>query len=232
MLKNLTIRNRMFIIMGLILILFAFMTWFSNSNSHKVGDLAMDDTRTAMLDGQKAKLQVATHSMALSIGASLESIDGEDAKIEAIRVAVDKIRFEEDKSGYYFVYRGTTCVALPPKKSLQGKDLGHLKSKSGVEFVKGLRDAAKGGGGFVTYDWPKPPGNEEVEKLGFAEMIPGTDFWIGTGVYLDNIDAYTAAMQNSIGGKVKSLTMQMMIIAAVIFAVILVFCFTIITGIT
>ena len=194
MLKSLTIKNRMYLIIGLILILFAIMAWFSYQNNFKVGDLAMVDTEKAMLDGQKEKLQVATNSIALAVGEIIKKIDDEQEKINVIRQAVENIRFESDKSGYFFVYKETTVLALPPKKSLVGKDLKDAESK-GVFFVRELRDAAKKGGGFVQYIFAKPNAGD-VMKLGYAEMIPGTEFWIGTGVYLDNIDAYKADMKD------------------------------------
>ena len=232
MLNKLLVKHRMYLIIGLVFVLFVLMSWFANQNSIKVGELAIKDTQAVMLEGQKAKLKVATHSVALSIGGLIESIDDPDEKIAAIRKAVDQIRFESDKSGYYFVYTDTTCVALPPKKSLQGKDLGGLKSKKGIFLVKELRDAAKKGGGFVIYDWPKPPGDDQVDKLGYAEMIPGTDFWIGTGVYLDNIEAYKRQMEVSIKEKVTSLTMRMAVAATILFVLILVLCLTIVRGIS
>ena len=140
------------------------------------------------------------------------------------------IRFESDKSGYYFVYNGTTNVALPPKKELQGKDLGDLKDKNGVYLVRDLRDKAKGGGGFVEYIWPKP-GAGDVPKLSYAEMIPGTDMWIGTGIYLDNIAAYKNSMAEDLNSQVTQNVTAMLLIAGVIFVGIITLCLFIVFGI-
>ena len=49
------------------------------------------------------------------------------------------------------------------------------------------RAGAQRGGGFVDFVFPKP-GAGDVFKLGYAEAIGGTPFWIGTGVYIDNVD--------------------------------------------
>nr|WP_319495014.1 methyl-accepting chemotaxis protein [uncultured Desulfobacter sp.] len=143
---------------------------------------------------------------------------------------IDDIRFEEDKSGYFFIYQETTNVALPPKKEIQGKDLKNTKDANGVYLVKELRALSKKGGGFLTWIWPKP-GAGDVPKLGYAEMIPGTNFWIGTGVYLDNIDAYQQRMAQDIHGKVKSSTLRMLIFCGIIAACIIVLCLFIIVGI-
>lgn len=229
MLNKLSVKGRMYLIIIAIFILFLVMGFFALQSGNKARDLGVQKTGEVMLADQKDKLQVASHSIALAAGHAIEGVVGLDKKIEIIRKLIDDIRFEEDKSGYYFVYNGTVCVALPPKKELQGKDLGGLKDKNGVYLVKDLRDIAKSGGGFVEYIWPKP-GAEDTPKLGYAEMIPGTDMWVGTGVYLDNIDAYKASMEESIGGQVaKSLT-SMVIIAGVIFVGIISLCLVIVFG--
>ena len=116
MLIRLSIKQRMFLIIGLFLVLFTGMVWLSVNGANTVRDLAVADTKTVMLEDQKAKLKVATHSVALAIGQSIKSIEDKEQKTEAVRQAIDEIRFETDKSGYYFVYQGTVNVALPPKK--------------------------------------------------------------------------------------------------------------------
>lgn len=141
--------------------------------------------------------------MAVSIGEAIADKQSLDDKIATIRKLVDKIRFEADKSGYYFVYNKTTVVALPPKPDAHGKDLGNLKDKNGVALVSELNKVAHNGGGYVSYIWPKP-GKGDQPKLSYAELIPGTDMWIGTGVYLDNVDTEKAAIEDSIDSLVST----------------------------
>ncbi len=231
MLNRFSIKQRMYLIIALVFVLFIGMVWSSLNASNDVRDIAVSRVAKVMLEDQKDKLKVATHSTALAVGQSIKALDGEQQKIDAIRMAIDDIRFENDKSGYYFVYRGTTNVALPPKKELQGKDLGNLKDKNDVYLVRALRDKAHAGGGFIEYIWPKP-GAGDVPKLSYAEMIPGTDFWIGTGVYLDNIEAYTTAMESGISEKVNVMSFRMLGIAGLVFIVIASLCLVIIIGIT
>ena len=137
---------------------------------------------------------------------------------------------KSDKSGYFLVYDGTTNVALPPKKELQGKDLAGLKDKNNVMIVQEMRDKAKSGGGFVYYIWSKP-GAGDTRKLTYAEMIPGTSMWIGTGVYLDNIDAYQVRMASEIGSMVSRRTAHMVLVSGIIFAAIIALCLFIAFGI-
>ena len=230
MLNHFSIKGRMYLIIVSILVLFLIMIWFAFDGSRRARDLAIEETGRVMLEDQKDKIRVATHSIALAIGRSIEKIQDEEGKINAIRLAVDDIRFEEDKSGYYFVYRDTMNIALPPKKELQGKDLQDMKDKNNVYLVKELKDQAKKGGGFVSYVWPKP-GTVDTPKLSYAELIPGTDFWIGTGVYIDNIETTKAAITTEINRNVKASIIRMVIVAGLIFIAIAGLCLIIVWGI-
>lgn len=216
MLNRLTVKKRMFLIVIATLALFAVMVWFAIQNGNKAKNMGIAKTGEVMLLDQKAKVKVATHTAALSAGHAIENISDPDQQIEVIRKMIDDIRYEDDSSGYFFVYENTTCLALPTKKSVQGMDLGQTKDKNGVYFVRELHEAASKGGGFVTFNFDKP-GAGLVDKLGYAEMIPGTNMWIGTGVYLDNITVVQNQMGEEIGSKVQASTITMLMTAGGIF---------------
>ena len=197
MLRKVSINTRM---IGLIVLIVLFtigisLAFFSGIRSIK--DVGVKRAADAMLEGEKRKLKVGTHSMSVSIAAALKGVDSPEKQAETIRELVKDIRFESDKSGYYFVYRGTTCVALPTKPAAQGSDLKDTKDKNGVYLVRELSKLAHDGGGFLIYVWPKP-GKGDQDKLSYAELIPGTDMWIGTGVYLDNVHEEEISIQQDI----------------------------------
>lgn len=230
MLNRLTVKHRMYLIIVSILIMFLVMLFFAAQTSNKAKDLGIQKTGEVMLDDQKTKIKVATHTAALAVGHAIEDIADNDKKIEIIRKLIDDIRFEQDKSGYFFVYQETTNVALPPKKSLQGKDLSGAKDKNNVYFVRELKDGAKNGGKFVNYVFDKP-GSGLVDKIAYAEMIPGTNMWIGTGVYIDNISKTQGEMEEAISSEVKGDIISMTIISGIIFIGIITLCMIIVIGI-
>ncbi len=184
-----------------------------------------------MIDGQKEKLSVASNSLALSIGEAIKDEKDPEARIELIRKMVDPIRFEDDKSGYYFVYENTVNVALPPNKANQGKDLGQAKDKNGVLFVRELMNKAKAGGGFVEYIFPKP-GQGDQPKIAYATMIPGTSMWIGTGVYVDNVEREKAAIRKSSEERIQTILTQIFTGIGVSLVFLIVLCGLIISTIT
>ncbi|WP_243364569.1 methyl-accepting chemotaxis protein [Fundidesulfovibrio terrae] len=173
----------------------------------QVLDHNVQAAQNIMIEGQKEKLAVASNSMALSIAEAIKEEKDPAARIELIRKMVDPIRFEQDKSGYYFVYENTVNVALPTKKDAQGKDLGDTKDKNNVYFVRDLMTKAKDGGGFVEYVFPKP-GQGDQPKLAYSTMIPGTTMWIGTGVYIDNIEKEKANIRLQSEERIRSILTQ------------------------
>lgn len=163
-----------------------------------MNDVILSGTSLAkkeLLDSQRARIKDVTHSAASGV-AMLAAGLPEPEQLRIITDFVEKSRFEGDGSGYFYVYKGTVNVAHPVQKNLIGKDLGATEDKDGVRYVSKLNEAVGKGGGFVSFLFPKP-GAGDVFKLGYAEAIPGTPFWIGTGVYIDNVDKAEEGLHSS-----------------------------------
>jgi methyl-accepting chemotaxis protein len=160
-----------------------------------------------MLSGQKEKVAIASNSMALSINEVIKDIQDPQKKIDIIRRMIAPIRFEEDKSGYYFVYENTINVAHATRPDLHGKDLGESKDTNNVFYIKDLEKAARNGGGFVEYVYPKPNQGEQP-KLAYATMIPGTNMWMGTGVYIDNVEKEKTVIRTNSEERIRTILTQ------------------------
>ncbi len=230
MLKKMTIKGRLYLISAMLLMQFLGTVFFAWTGAHDTMNTVLEETSRIMLEDQKAKVEVASHTIALAVGHAIEGIESKQEKIDIIKRLIDDIRFEADKSGYYFVYENTTVVALPPKKSLEGKDLKDAKDKNGNYFIRELNRVAHEGGGFYLWTFPKPNAGDQP-KLGYAELIPGTDFWIGTGIYLDNIDTAKAAITDKAGAQVNSDTIKALISSGFIYAAMIALCLVIAFGI-
>ncbi|MBU1229123.1 MAG: methyl-accepting chemotaxis protein [Proteobacteria bacterium] len=168
-------------------------------------------TQEVMLEGVKDKLRLVVHALAVETGEEIKGLQDKAAIVESIRKLTGPIRYESDNSGYIFVYEGTTNVSFPVKLENQGKDLGHLVDKNGVYMIKALRDVSEKGGGFVEYVFEKP-GKGLQPKISYAELIPGTNMWIGTGTYIDNIEAEKAKIEADISGLVKRASMTILLV--------------------
>lgn len=229
MLGRFSVKGRMALIILSILLISIVMTYFAIRTGNRARDLGIEKAVEIMMANQREKIQVASHSMAVTLGHALRTIPENEKKISAVQKMLDEIRFEKDSSGYFFVFENTTNLVMPINKSKQGKDLGGAVDKNGVYFVRELYDAAKKGGGFVEYIWEKK--GVDTPKLSYAEMIPGSDMWVGTGVYLDNLEAHSKEIATGINdGVAKTLTL-MLIISGALFALIIALCMFIAFGI-
>lgn len=189
--------------------------------SYKLTDLEVAKAQELMLEGQRDKIKVATDSMAKALSQAVADVSDEQGKVEIFRAMIKNIFFEKDRSGYYYIYQGTTNVAHPVKPELQGKDLYDLKGKDGVYSVRELAREAAAGGGYLPFVWDKPGKNEPVNKLGYATMIPGTSYWIGTGVYIDNVDDKADAIRREMMSETNRSMLIQTGTALVLFALLL-----------
>ena len=214
MFRTIKISSRLIVQFGLILALLIGINIVYIIGIDSIRNFSREQGGNIMLSGQKEKLKIATHSVAQGIGSLLAELPQEKWD-DTIRAFVDKIRFEEDASGYYFAYRGTVCVALPPQPDLVGVDRQDVQDSSGLYLVKALVAAAESGGDFVEYRYAKP-GAGEQPKLAYAEMIPGTDVWIGTGVYIDNVEAIRRQIATEVSSIATRLISSILIGIAVV----------------
>jgi methyl-accepting chemotaxis protein len=94
------------------------------------------------------------------------------------------------KSGYFYAYRyDGVNVAHGLKPENEGKNLLELKDANGVRFNADLIAAAQRGGGFVSFLFPRAGHPEPSPKLGYALAIERWNWIVGSGVYIDDIDA-------------------------------------------
>jgi len=162
-----------------------------------LGGLAVATLGDNLLEQEKSKLQLSIQTTAVMLANEITELKDTQAREAALFKALQPIRYGEDKSGYFFLFKETTCITIPPQPKYEGQDMGQTADENGVRYIYELYQKAKQGGGFVHYDFPKP-GQGITPKLSYAEQVPGTEFWIGTGVYIDNIDAGKATLQEII----------------------------------
>ena len=137
------------------------------------------------VEGLKKTAITYVHTTAVGLGAAVRDVTNVEARLKIIRDFIDPVRFFPDQSGYFYVYNfDCVNVAHATQKDLVGKNLFKHKDSRGKFDIQELSATAKKGGGFVEYYWAKPGSKGEFKKLGYVEPIPGTDYFIGTGIYL------------------------------------------------
>lgn len=125
------------------------------------------------------------HTTAQGLAGVLATIENEEEKIEFLRNYITPIRFYPDQTGYFYIYN-YECVniAHATQKDLEGENLFDYQDAKGKYVIRELSEVSKDGGGFVEFYWQKPNDEVEYKKMGYVEPIPGTDYFIGSGVYI------------------------------------------------
>ncbi|MBG6174386.1 methyl-accepting chemotaxis protein [Labrenzia sp. EL_208] len=111
----------------------------------------------------------------------------EEAQQRAIE-AISAMRFEDGKN-YLFVFDNQSVTISHAKASLIGKDLSGLKDANGVQIIPELVKLADAGGGSLQYLWPRAGSDIPIEKWGYAVGFGPWKWMIGTGVYIDDLEA-------------------------------------------
>ena len=129
-----------------------------------------------------------------------------------VNQALRDIRF--GSAGYFFMYdsQGKNIFhALIP--SLEGQNKMDMTDPRGTKIIVGLLDAAKRGDGNFSYYYQKPNTNEQIEKISYAMMIPGTDWMLGTGAYIDDIDAVVEEYRATVTEQMTDKSFAILLIA-------------------
>ncbi|KZK71571.1 MULTISPECIES: methyl-accepting chemotaxis protein [Shewanella] len=218
--SNFSLRNKLLLLslFPLILTLCILMTV-----SYYVEQSALADEvttfRTKLIGERKTQIKEATEIAAGIVQYQLSLKENGN-----VNQALRDIRF--GSSGYFFIYdsQGKNLFhAVMP--NLEGQNKIDMTDPRGTKIIVGLLDAAKKGDGNFSFYFQKPNTNEQIEKIGYSMMIPGTDWMLGTGAYIDDIDAvvedYRATVTEQMIDKSYAILLIALLLAAMTAVVIL-----------
>ena len=136
--------------------------------------------------------------------------DDQAAKEQA-KAILSSMNFGED--GYFYVYAQDGLNLVHPRQpDLVGTNLWNMRDADGIFVIRELIARAKEGGGFQRYLWPKPSTGKVERKLGYSVDLPRWGWMLGTGIYLDDVDAAAARLR---GNQTESVSQTLVGLAAV-----------------
>jgi len=147
--KNLSIANKIFLVIGVSLLAIVIIMGFVFSN--EFDNLNQQNTNTVsqyLLDLEKEKIKNATETSAQFLAELVEN-EGDNIdenRLESLlREYNDEISFGE--GGYFYIYSfdGDT-VSLPPSPELVGTNRWDLEDDSGTMLLQALSNKAQSGG--------------------------------------------------------------------------------------
>jgi len=117
--------------------------------------------------------------------------DGKLSDDEARQAARESLRGLRYGHGDYFfvIDNNHNYVLYPSKPEIEGQNRKDMRDANGKYLIQELVSAGKQGGGFVDYWFPRA-GQEKAEpKLSYAAPFAPWGWVLGTGIYIDDIDA-------------------------------------------
>src|SRR5260370_24927275 len=164
-----------------------------------VGIAVLDSRELASSLKQQKQIELK-HLAELALGIVKEehaaSQKGDIAVADAQKRAMTRVAALRYGNNDYFWINDMQprMVMHPMKPELNGSDLSANKDPYGkalfIDFVNVVR---KDGAGFVPYEWPKPGFERPQPKLSYVVGFAPWNWVIGTGVYIDDLDAQTWA---------------------------------------
>jgi predicted metal-dependent phosphoesterase TrpH/PAS domain-containing protein len=163
--------------------------------------IAIPRFEAVLLDRKKEMIRELTNS-AVSILREYAADEraGRLSPAEARRGAAARIRDlrygKEGKDYFWITDMRPVMIVHPYRPELENTDVSEYRDANGVqvfvEFLKAVRDQNLG---YVEYLWQwKDDSHRIVPKLSFVERFPDWDWVVGTGIYLDDVQAEIARM--------------------------------------
>ncbi|MBS1849897.1 MAG: methyl-accepting chemotaxis protein [Acidobacteria bacterium] len=119
---------------------------------------------------------------------------GQISRAAAQKQALARLRvMRYEQTNYFWVNDlRPTMIMHPIKPEMEGQDLSSYKDPTGkLLFVEMTEVAGKNGEGFVRYMWARPgqAKGEPVPKISFVRKFEPWGWIIGTGIYVDDVEA-------------------------------------------
>jgi methyl-accepting chemotaxis protein len=139
----------------------------------------------------------------------------DEAKLRAME-AVKSLRYSGKE--YFWVQSIDSKMLMHPiKPDLNGKDLTQEKDANGkYHFIEFVNTVKAKGAGFVSYMWTKPGLDKPVPKVSYVQGFAPWGWIVGSGVYIDTIDALMAERMLGLSISALVLAAALLLISLVI----------------
>ena len=193
-LSHISVARKLQIIMALALVAFV-----------AVSAMSLVDYRGVMLRDRMDKTRNVVEVAGSTIRAQYDRFKrgeiGEDEAKAAAVAQVKALRYEGEN--YFWIIDGKANMIMHPfKPELDGTDASEIKDPKGVKLFSEMTEAVTSGhDGFVRYSWPKPgmDKTKPAAKISYVSSIPEWGWIVGSGIYLDDVNAAFMAQLTKFG---------------------------------
>ena len=180
MLGNLRISYKLLMMIGLSVLSIAAMAGLGLS---ALWDNMMEDRRAKLQDIVTIARETLDYDYQLSRKAGLSEAE----TMERAKALLRSMRF--GKGDYVYAIDRQGVAASNPNPQVEGKNLMGATDPDGVPFVRRQLERASSSGSFLTFRFPRAAGGDPIPKLTYSVEFKPFDWIIGSGIYLDDVDA-------------------------------------------
>ncbi len=141
------------------------------------------------------------------IGNGIYLNDEENRIKREVLKSIENISLSNER--YIFVGTFAGVVLAGPGK---GENMWDVSDANDLKVVQELIERAQKGGGFVHYVMPKFKGQRADPKISYATSVPGWDWYIGTGVYIDSLEGEIARQQKDMNNSIREISIQVLLL--------------------
>lgn len=179
------------------------ITLISLNQARQLSEQEIQTFEENLLRSKKQELQHYVGLAMASIAHIVADAEPDDKEVQAqVKAILHTLTYGDD--GYFFVYdmQGVNLVH-PIQPELIGQNLYDLRDTNGKFVIRDLLQVAEDGGGFYRYVWRKPSKGGLEDKLSYAVTIPGLNWMVGTGLYIDDIAKEVAAIRQKVTENIR-----------------------------
>ena len=137
------------------------------------------------------------------------------SRLQAQKQVADVItRMTFGKDGYFFISRTNGGILENPLlDELEGRDKFVTYGQEAKELAIGFESVSRKNGDLYQYIWNKPSTGQRAEKIGQSVYLENWDWVIGSGLYLDDVNAQIGAIQKELDASVQQTRWVLILLA-------------------
>jgi len=181
------IRNSKYSTQFLFILLLAVTAMFSISmvNALQLKQSILDERKATVRSAVEIAHQTLVEEASRSARGELDVAAAQQRAIETL----NEVRYAGNE--YFFIHTTDMVAVMTPNlPDRVGENMGDVKDANGKLIVRAFVDVvSRQQAGFVDYFWPKRGSDTPEPKLSYVKLFEPWGWMLGTGLYLDDIDA-------------------------------------------
>ncbi|WP_448250516.1 methyl-accepting chemotaxis protein [Thalassotalea agariperforans] len=226
MFKKILLKNKLLAICLLpVLLVAATILWSTIQELNTFKEQQIEEERKALLAQKQNELKSLV-LMALSSMDAILKQPSSKAKDDAIIDMLNQLKYEN--GGYFFINSyDNMSIANGRKGRFETTPINFTRENPNKKHpIETMADRARAGGGYTHYTAPKKgSGKVQFPKLAYTQNIPGYDWLIGTGYYIDDIEETIERKIENIDNTLSNIIINTSIITFILLLASIVVCF-------